>query len=181
MTKKKPNASRGRPPVPIEKNPDRYKLAAWRAFYADGFNSFDASRLALLVTDAEGGPITVEDLEGQLSKASAAIPLPPFDPDDPDKGLRQLSAKAIRARPAPWLVHSAGLVHPLLVFIRTNNMTGIKFAYDGLLKLGWGPIIMGLANRVEAALKSNLPPADFEKLSPAVRRLLAELRQKPKK
>jgi hypothetical protein len=72
-------------------------------------------------------------------------------------------------------------VHVLLVFIRTNNMTGIKFAYDGLLKLGWGPIIMGLANRVEAALKSNLPPADLEKLSPAVRRLLAELRQKPKK
>jgi hypothetical protein len=41
-------------------------------------------------------------------------------------------------------------------------------------------VILGLADRIEAALKSNLPPAEIEKLSPAVRRLLAELRQRPK-
>jgi hypothetical protein len=40
---------------------------------------------------------------------------------------------------------------------------------------------LGLADRIEAALKSNLPPTEIEKLSPAVRRLLAELRQRPKK
>ena len=55
-------------------------------------------------------------------------------------------------------------------------MTGIATASDGLIRLGWGPTIMGLVERIETALKSNLSPADFDKLSPAVRRLLAELR-----
>jgi hypothetical protein len=180
MTKKKPGARRGRPPVPIERDPDRFKLACWRAFYADGFSSFTAARLALLVTDIEGGEITVEDIEGVLHKASATIPLPPFDLDDPDKGLRQLAAKAKRVRSAPWLSVSAGLVHGLIMFIRDKNNTGICLTLDGLLNLGWRPVIMGLAPRVEAALGSNLPPADFEKLSPAVRRLLADLRRGPK-
>jgi len=41
---------------------------------------------------------------------------------------------------------------------------------------------MGLAQRIEAALRSILPPADLDKLSPAIRRLLVELRtgRKPK-
>jgi hypothetical protein len=63
---------RGRPSVPIEDDPDRYRLAAWRAFHADGYSSFNASRLALFATDAEGGPITIEDIEGLVSKASAS-------------------------------------------------------------------------------------------------------------
>jgi len=180
--KARPKKDRGRPPVPIEQDPDRFKLACWRAFFADGFSSFNASRLALLVTDVEGGPITIEDIEGLLSKASATIPLPrPYDPDDRFKGERRLAAKAMRAEPEFWLVNSAGLVHALITFIRNKNMTGVCLTLDGLLKLGWGPIIMGFAKRVEAALGTNLPPAEFEILSPAVRRLLAELRQKPKK
>jgi hypothetical protein len=176
---------RGRPKgstVPIEEDPDRYKLAAWRAFYADGFSSFNASRLALLATDPDGGPITIEDVDGLLAKASATIPLPqPFDPDDTYKGERRLAAKAKRANPEPWLINSAGLLHGLITFIRDKNMTGICVTLDGLDQLGWRPVLMGLAKRVEAALGSNLPPADLDKLSPAVRRLLAELRQKPKK
>jgi len=116
-----------------------------------------------------------------MHRASATVPLPPFDPDDPDKGLRQLAAKAKRARPEPWLIHSSGMLRGLIMFIRAGNMKGIAVTYDGLLKLGWGPTIMGLVQRVEAALGSNLPPGDLEKLSPGARRLLAELRQKPKK
>jgi hypothetical protein len=114
-----------------------------------------------------------------LHKASATIPLPPFDPDEPDKGLRRLAAKAKRVRPAPWLANSASLVQGPIIFVRDNNMTGVCLTLDGLLKLGWRPIIMGFAKRVEAALGSNLAPADLEKLSPAVRRLLTELRQRP--
>src|SRR5262249_54963030 len=141
-----------------------------------GFGPFDAARRALLAT--KGGPITLQDIKGVLVMASATIPLPqPFDPADPDKGLRRLSAKARRAKPAPWLVTSAGLVHVLIRFTTDNNMTGVAVACDGLLRLGWGPTIMGLAERVEAALKSNLPPADLNELSPAVQRLLARLRE----
>jgi len=170
---------RGRPPVPIERDPQRFEIAAWWAFHEGGCGSFDAARRALLAV--KGGPITLEDIEGVLRRASATVPLPPFDPDDPDKGLRRLAAKAKRAKPEPWLVNSAGLVQGLITFIRNNNMTGIAAAYDGLIKLGWGPTIMGLVQRVEAALGSNLPPAELEKLSPAARRLLANLRLKAKK
>jgi hypothetical protein len=106
---------------------------------------------------------------------------PAVNPLDPDKGLRRLSAKAQRAKAAPWLFKSAGLVQGLIIFIANKNMTGLAIASDELLRLGWGPTIMGLARRIEAALGSNLPPADLEKLSPAVRRLLANLRAQPKK
>jgi hypothetical protein len=171
---------RGRPVEPIERDPQRFEMAYWWAFHEMGCGPFDAARRALLAT--KGGPITVEDIEGTLVMASATIPLPqPFDPDDPDKGLRRLSAKAKRAKASQWLVASSALVRALIGFIAANNMTGIAVACDGLIRLGWGPTIIGLADRIEAALKSNLPPAELEKLSPAVRRLLTGLRQDPPK
>jgi hypothetical protein len=170
---------RGRPKSSIELDPQRFEVACWWAFHEMGCSPFDAARRALLAV--KGGPITLEDIEGIRVLASAKIQLPqPFDPLDPDKGLRRLSAKAKRAGPEEWLVHSAGLIQGLITFIVSNNMTGICVAYDALIRLGWGPVIMGLAQRIETALKSNLPPADLNKLSPAVRRLLAGLRPEQK-
>jgi hypothetical protein len=175
----KTGAKRGRPPVPIERDPQRFEIACWWALTQSGLGSFDAARRALLAV--KGGPITLQDIEGVLQMASATIPLPPYDELDPDRGLRQLARKARRARPEPWLINSAGLVEGLVRFIRANNTTGVCLTLDGLDRLGWRPVIMGLAERVEAALRSNLPPADLETLSPAVRRLLADLRGAPKK
>jgi hypothetical protein len=166
---KQTGVKRGRPPVPIERDPQRFEIACWWAFTQSGLGAFGAARRALLAVG--GGPITLQDFEGVLQLASATIPLPPFDQLDPDKGLRQLAAKARRARPEPWLVNSAALVQGLIIFVGTSNMTGICLALDGLDRLGWRPVIMGLAQRIEAALRSNLPPADLETLSPAVRRL----------
>jgi hypothetical protein len=164
---------------PIERDPQRFEIACWWAFTQMGLGKFDAARRALLAT--KGGPIRLEDVEGVLIKASATIPLPqPFDANDPDRGLRRLSAKAQRAKASPWLVHSAGLVQGLITFIASGNSIGICVCYLGLNALGWGPTILGLADRIETALKSNLPPAEIEKLSPGVRRLLADLRR-PKK
>jgi hypothetical protein len=163
-----------RPTVPIERDPQRFEIACWWAFTGMGLGKFDAARRALFAT--RGGPITLEDIEGVLQRASATIPLPqPFDPDDPDKGLRRLSAKAQRARPSRWLILSAGLVQGVITFIASGNTVGICVAYDGLLKLGWGPVILGLADRIETALKSNLAPADLGKLSPTVRSVLVSL------
>ena len=171
---------RGRPRRSIENNPERFAIACWWAFTEIGLGKFDAARRALLVI--KGGPIGLEDIEGVLIKASATIRLPqPVDPDDLDRGLRQFSAKAQRVKPSRWLIQSAGLVQGLITFIARGNTTGICIAYDALIRLGWGPTILGLADRIEAALKSNLPPADIEKLSPTVRRLLADMRRKPKK
>jgi hypothetical protein len=171
---------RGRPAVPIERDAQRFEIACWWAFTGMGFGSFDAARRALLVT--KGGPITLEDIEGVLVRASVAIPLPqPFDPIDPDRGLRALTAKAKRAKPAPWLVASSGLIRGLIRFIADGNMTAIAVTYDGLIKLGWGETILGLADRIERALQSNLPPGDLDALSPAARKLVARLRRTPAK
>jgi hypothetical protein len=177
-TKKKPGAKLGRPKGSVRKiedDPQRFELACWWAFVGMGFDQFDAARRALLVV---GGPITMEDVLGVLHKANAEIPLPqPFDPDDRDKGLRRLSAKAQRAKPSDWLVTSSGLIRGLIQFFNDDNFIGTCICHDGLIRLGWGPIIDGLYQRIEIALKSNLPPADLEKLSPAVRRWLASLKK----
>jgi hypothetical protein len=173
---------RGRPKgstVAFERDPQRFEIACWWAFHGMGCGPFDAARRALLAT--KSGPITMEDIEGTLVMASATIALPqPFDPADPDKGLRRLSAKAKRAPPSDWLIVSSGLIRALITFIASNNTPGIAATCDGLMNFGWGPTIMGLAQRIEAALGSNLPPADLDKLSPAVRRLLAGLRPEQK-
>ena len=173
---------RGRPVgsvVPIERDPQRFEIACWWAFSEMGFGPYDSARRALLVT--RGGPISIEDIEGVLHMATAQIPLPtPLDPLDPDAGLRRLTAKAKRAKLSVWLASSAGMLQALMVYIGQGNMTGITITFDALLKLGWGETLMGLVERIEAALGSNLPPADLDRLSPAVRRLLAGL-QKPKK
>jgi hypothetical protein len=54
-------------------------------------------------------------------------------------------------------------------------------ALDKLMELGWRAVILGLAKRIEAALQSNLAPADLEKLTPAIRQWLAERRAAEKK
>ena len=173
----------GRAKVPTERDPQRFEIAAWWAFVEEGLGPFDAARRALLAV--KGGPFTVEDIAGLAQLASAEIPLPqPFDPLDPDKGLRRLTAKAKRATerqpPSEWLVRSAGTIGALLVFIRESNAAGMCAALDELIALGWGSVILGLTNRIKAALGSNLAPADLEKLSPAVRRWLAERRAEKK-
>jgi hypothetical protein len=180
VTKKKPGAKRGRPPVPIERDKQKFEIACCLAFVGTGFGKFEAARYALLAIG--GGPITLEDVEGVLRKASAKIPLPqPFSPDDPDKGLRRLSAKAQHAKRSPWLITSVGLLRELIKFIVRDDEKGMWIALHGLNDLGWGPVIVDLTSRIEATFGSNLPPADIEKLSPAGRRLLAKLRQQPTK
>jgi hypothetical protein len=73
----------------------------------------------------ESGLITLEDIEGTLVMASATISLPqPFDPLDPDKGLRRLSAEAKRAKPSRWLIASSALVRALIGFIARASIQG---------------------------------------------------------
>jgi hypothetical protein len=105
--------------IPTERHPEREQLACCLAFIQIGLGSFDAARRALLAV--KGGPITIEDVEGVLRLASAEIPLPqPYDPDDKDKGLRRLSAKAERQAkrqpPTEWLTRSSELIHEPTVF-----------------------------------------------------------------
>ncbi len=114
-----------------------------------GSISSSSARLARLVTDPEGGRITIEDIEGFYRKATATIPLPqPVDPDDLDKGLRQLSIKVARTKSTPWLSYNAGMFQGLIRFAQTDNLTGISLAYDRLSKVGRDPLIVWLAERI---------------------------------
>jgi hypothetical protein len=61
--------------IRIERNPQRFEIAAWWAFVGMGCGPFDAARRALLAI--KGGAFSVEDIEGVLRLASAKIPLPP--------------------------------------------------------------------------------------------------------
>jgi hypothetical protein len=175
--KKQPKHKAGRPKgsvVPIERDRRKYAIAVFWAFHELGCGRFEATRLTLLVT--EGGAISLRDIEGFLVSVSAEIPLPRPDPNEPDQGIRRFAAKAVRARPSPWLINSAAFVQGLITFIANGNTTGACLTLDGLLALGWEPVIVGLAERIETALRSNIPPAELEQLSPAARRLLARLR-----
>jgi hypothetical protein len=166
--------------VPIEMDSQKFEIAGLLALVEEGYGPFDAARRALLAI--RGGAFKVEDIEGLLQVATAEIPLPqPFDPLDRDKGLRRFAAKARRVtkrQPASeWLNHSAGAIGALIDFVRDGNQPGMSAAIDKLIELGWAPVIQGFVWRIEAALGSNLAPADVERLGPAARRWLAELRQ----
>ena len=142
--------NRGRPPLAIERDPQRFEIACWWAFTEMGLGKFDAARRALLAT--KGGPITLEDIEGVLIRATATIPLPqPFNPDDLDKGLRRLAAKAQRAKPSPWLINSAGLVQGLITFIASNNTTGIYNTATGAHGMQVGLVWWGMGMVLVAA------------------------------
>jgi len=134
-----------------------------------GVGEFDAARRALMVT--RGQPISMADIEGVLRLAQVSVPLPEAE-DEPDAAVRRLLAKAARRGPEPWLVESAALIQALIIFITTDNVTGICLTLDNLLRKGWRPLITDLHKRINAMLQSNVPPADLTVLGPGARELV---------
>jgi hypothetical protein len=71
MTKKKPGAPRGRPPVPIERDPLRFQIACIWAFLGFGLGPFDATNRALMVV--RGGPISMSDIMEVLRLSQVSV------------------------------------------------------------------------------------------------------------
>jgi hypothetical protein len=172
MTKRNPGASRGRPPVPIERDPQRFEIACIWAFLGFGVGPFDAARRALLIV--RGGPISMADIEGALRLSQASIPLPEAK-DEPNAAERRLFAAAKRRSAEPWLVECSALIRGLIIFIGTRNLTGACTCLDNLLLRGWGPVLTALYERIETMLRSNVPPADLATLGPDARKLVERL------
>jgi hypothetical protein len=172
MTKKRLHAKRGRPPVPIERNPQHFEIACIWAFLGFGVLPFDAARRALLIV--RGGPITMADVEGTLRLSQASIPLSEAK-DEPDAAVRRLFAMAKCQGPEQWLVESSAFIQGLIVFITIRNITGACACLDNLWARGWGPVLTGLHERIETMLKSNVPPADLAALGPDARKLVERL------
>jgi hypothetical protein len=171
-TKKKPDASLGRPPKGIERHPQRFEIACIWAFLGFGLGPFDAARRALLVV--RGGPISMADIEGVLRLSQVPIPLPEVK-DEPNAAERRLFATAQRQRPEPWLIESSAFIQGLIIFIGSSNITGSCICLDNLLKRGWRPVLAGLAERISTMLKGNVPPADLTALGPQARELVERL------
>jgi hypothetical protein len=172
MTKKKPDAKHGRPPVPIEQNPQRFEIACIWAFLGFGLGPFDATRRALMVV--RGGPITMSDIMGVLQLSQVSVPLPEAK-DERNAAERRLFATAKRQRAEPWLVECSAFIQGLIIFIGTSNVTGACTCLDNLLLRGWRPVLAGLHERIETTLKSNVPPADLTALGPDARKLVERL------
>jgi len=163
---------RGRPPVPIERNPQRFEIAAWWAFLGFGIGPFGAARRALIVV--KDGPISMADIEGVLRLSQVSVPLPEAK-DEPNAAERRLFAMAKRQRPESWLVECSAFIQGLIIFMGTGNITGACICLDNLLLRGWRPVLAGLAERIETMLKSNIAPADLAALGPQARKLVERL------
>jgi hypothetical protein len=163
----------GRPPVPIERHPQRFEIACIWAFLGFGLGPFDATNRALMVV--RGGSISMADIEGVLRLSQMSVPLPEAK-DEPNAAERRLFATAKRQRPEPWLVECSAFIQGLIIFTGPPvNVTGSCLCLDHLLLRGWRPVLAGLAERIETTLKSNIPPADLAALGPQARKLVERL------
>ncbi len=164
---------RGRPRVPIERDPQRFEIACIWAFLGFGLGTFDTINRALMVV--RGGPVSMSDVMGVLRLSQVSVPLPKIEDDEPNEAERRLLAAAKRQRAAPWLVESSAFIQGLIIFIGTGNVTGACLCLDNLLLRGWRPVLAGLVERIEAMLKSNVPPADLTVLGPQAGKLVERL------
>jgi hypothetical protein len=172
MTKRKPDAKRGRPPTSIKGHPQRFEIACIWAFLGFGLRPFDATYRALVVV--RGTSITVSDVMGVLRLSQVSVPLSEVN-DEPNAAERRLFATAKRQAPQQWLVESSAFIQGLIIFIGTGNVTGACLCLDNLLLRGWQPVLAGLAERIETMLKSNVPLADLTVLGPQARKLVERL------
>jgi hypothetical protein len=163
---------RGRPPVPIERHPQRFEIACIWAFLGFGLGPFDATNRALMVV--RGNSITMSDVMGVLRLSQVSVPLPEFK-DESNAAERRLFATAKRQHPEPWLVECSAFIQGLIIFVGTGNVTGACTCLDNLLLRGWRPVLAGLHERIETMLKSNIPPADLTALGPQARKLVERL------
>ena len=90
------DANLGRPPVPIERDSQRFEIACIWAFLGFGLGPFDATKRALMVV--RGGPISMSDIMGVLRLSQVSVPLPEAK-DEPNAAERRLFAMVKRQRP----------------------------------------------------------------------------------
>jgi hypothetical protein len=181
LTKKK---LLGRPTgthVSLFKDRQRFAIAAWIALAPD-LGTLTTARLVTVLIE-EDTPIRIEDVEGLRLLISAPFKPPAlkaaFGVDDAARQLQQ-KAKLIRGRATgsemQWIETSASALRLLVYFFVRDDVPGMRRSLDILRQAGWGKTSARIGRRLEAALKSNIPPRD-DPVGPAIRRALDALRQ----
>lgn len=157
MTKKKPDAKRGRPKgstVPPDRHRQRFAIAVARGLRLSGTGPYVAAHWAAVVTGNEA--IKPEDVEGLLTVAGTKIN---FTASSLEKHIDRLARNADRAS-TDWGRMSALAIKALILAARSGNAEVYCWCLDVLIGLGWRDVIERLRARVEDLAKSNIPPRD---------------------
>jgi hypothetical protein len=174
----------GRPPgthASLFRDRQRFAIAAWIA-HAPDLGPHITARLVKVLIE-EDTPIKIEDVEGLRLMISVPFKPPTSKADlDLDDVARQLQQKAklVRERATGsemgWLSTSASALRGLVHFFLRNDLPGMRRSLDILRQAGWGKTSERIGRRLEAALRSNIPPYDGP-VTPATRRFLDALGQ----
>ena len=174
----------GRPPGPASlfRDPQRFAVAAWIALAPD-LGTLTTARFVTVLIE-ENTPIRIEDVEGLRLLISAPFKPPPtskkeVDLDDVARQLQQ-KAKLVRERATGsemrWIETSASALRLLVHLFVRDDVPGMRRSLDILRQAGWGKTSERIGRRLEAALRSNIPPRD-DPVGPKMRRALDALRQ----
>jgi hypothetical protein len=163
-------------------NRRRFALAIWRALDGLGLpGPYDLAGLATVLIE-EGGPISIEAIDGLLVAVSARYPdvsMTSFDSriDRLVRDARSLPEK-VGKREADWFAVSIGAVQGVIVFAAADNPAGVRRSLEVLRNAGWGVVIDRVQTRISRALRGNVPPFDEGGLGRRGRRLVAMLRER---
>ena len=179
----------GRPKVPTEQDLDRFFIVIWRVLARlIGYGPRDAGYLAAHLVSAE--PIVLADLEGALRAAPTNIEHHAAELDTRIAGLVRKAQGSSESD--PWIRQSEAAIKALLLtafaLLRPDltDDTRKRLISDAagltadLEELGWGEFRSRLEGRINAALRSNLPPHDLP-LGRKGRRLLQLMKAPPQK
>ena len=173
---------RGRPPghVRLLDDPGRFEVAAWLALTEAGLPPYWAAYLVTFLLTS-GRPITAESIDGVLLKLSTTHATTTIA-GHADRIRRKAPQAIERAdeRELAWLTHSAGLLFALLKWTAKGHLAGFMVTVEALRQAGWTDVLARVGGRVDAALRSNFPPAEGP-LSRAAARLLRKMQHPTKK
>jgi hypothetical protein len=134
-----------------------------------------AALIAVIVR--ESGPIEIERLRNCLVVLSAHYPHPAMTSfgaaiDRLVRDSRPPAFKRFTGEEANWLAQSAGAIQGVLIFMAAEDYLGVRASLDLLDRAGWRETIASIRERVERAVRTNIPPFEETGLGRRGRKLL---------
>jgi hypothetical protein len=157
VAKRTTRRKRGRPKgstVLLARDRQNAAIALWKAFRALDYSPHEAAYRALIIVGKQ--PLQPEHIEQVLTVAGKEIK---YTASSLDAHLDALVRKAARTPDRnPWLAASVTALVGLIRAARTNRIPLVWGMLQVLDSLGWRPLIISLGSRIDAAMRSNVPP-----------------------
>jgi hypothetical protein len=170
-------ARRGRPVGELSRDPQRFSMVATFAFLELGCGRYTSACLAAVLFEGHE-PITIEQL-GPLMQASSTFANQNSTlTRHAEWLLRKIPIAFPRASDSEreWVAASSAAIMALVEFLRGGKTLSAATALDFLVDLGWGSVLERIGGRLDAALRSNFPPAEG-RLSAAGGRMIDQWRK----